>query len=69
MSGEQIGGVSKKWSGFLKEMFTDADTFGINFPVDLDVKIKAVLMGALFLIVSFEIIINLIMLFLLIILL
>jgi hypothetical protein len=66
MSGEQIGNVSKKWSGFLKEMYTDADTFGINFPVDLDVKIKAVLMGALFLIVSFEII-NLILLFLLII--
>lgn len=36
----------------MREMFTVADMFGINFPRDLDVKIKAVLLGACLLIVS-----------------
>jgi len=46
-----IGRISKQWSGLLKEVFTDTDNFGIQFPMDLDVKMKAVLMGACFLIV------------------
>ncbi|XP_029436319.1 phospholipid scramblase 1-like isoform X2 [Rhinatrema bivittatum] len=45
-----VGRISKQWSGLLKEVFTDADNFGIQFPMDLDVKIKAVLLGATFLI-------------------
>ncbi|XP_043932959.1 phospholipid scramblase 1-like [Protopterus annectens] len=45
-----VGQIRKQWSGLLKEAFTDADNFGIQFPMDLDVKIKAVLMGACFLI-------------------
>ncbi|XP_066578610.1 phospholipid scramblase 2 [Amia ocellicauda] len=45
-----IGRISKQWSGLLKEVFTDTDNFGIQFPMDLDVKMKAVLMGACFLI-------------------
>ena len=49
----QIGKISKQWSGLAREMFTDADRFGIEFPLDLDVSIKAVLLGATFLIVSF----------------
>ena len=47
-----IGRISKQWSGLLKEVFTDTDNFGIQFPIDLDVRMKAVLMGACFLIVS-----------------
>ena len=47
-----VGKVSKLWSGLGKEMFTDADNFGINFPVDLDVNIKLTLMASVFLIVS-----------------
>jgi len=46
----EIGKISKQWSGMLKEAFTDTDNFGINFPMDLDVKCKATLLGALFLI-------------------
>ena len=46
----QVGKISKQWSGVLKEAFTDADNFGISFPMDLDVKIKATLLGAVFLI-------------------
>lgn len=49
----QVGKISKQWSGFVKESFTDADIFGISFPLDLDVRMKAVLLGAVFLIVSF----------------
>lgn len=29
-SGEKAGEISKKWSGFLREAFTDADTFLVN---------------------------------------
>ncbi|XP_028832956.1 phospholipid scramblase 1-like isoform X2 [Denticeps clupeoides] len=45
-----VGRISKQWSGFENEMFTDADNFGLQFPVDLDVRIKAVILGACFLI-------------------
>lgn len=45
-----IGRISKQWSGLMKEVFTDTDNFGIQFPLDLDVKMKATLLGACFLI-------------------
>ncbi|XP_051253998.1 phospholipid scramblase 1-like isoform X2 [Dicentrarchus labrax] len=45
-----VGQISKQWGGFMQEGFTDADNFGISFPMDLDVKIKAVMVGACFLI-------------------
>lgn len=48
--GTKVGKISKQWSGLVREAFTDADMFGINFPMDLDVKMKAVLLGACFLI-------------------
>ena len=41
---------SKQWSGLLREAFTDSDIFGISFPMDLDVRMKAVLLAACFLI-------------------
>eukprot|EP00091_Calanus_sinicus_P011013 TRINITY_DN25132_c0_g1_i1.p1 TRINITY_DN25132_c0_g1~~TRINITY_DN25132_c0_g1_i1.p1 ORF type:complete len:231 (-),score=69.40 TRINITY_DN25132_c0_g1_i1:67-759(-) len=49
-TGTEVGLITKQWSGFGKEAFTDADNFGISFPLDLDVKVKATLLGALFLI-------------------
>ncbi|XP_053537934.1 phospholipid scramblase 1 isoform X2 [Ictalurus punctatus] len=45
-----IGRISKQWAGLDTEMFTDADHFGVQFPMDLDVKIKAVVLAACFLI-------------------
>lgn len=45
-----VGKISKQWSGLLREAFTDADNFGISFPMDLDVRMKAVMLGACFLI-------------------
>jgi uncharacterized protein YxjI len=50
------GKITKKWSGLLKEGFTDADNFGVVFPADWGVKLKALFLGAVFLIdfVQFE---------------
>uniref|UniRef100_F7A786 Phospholipid scramblase n=2 Tax=Ciona intestinalis TaxID=7719 RepID=F7A786_CIOIN len=45
-----IGSVTKQYSGFAKEMVTNATNFSVTFPKDLDVKMKAVLLGATFLI-------------------
>ncbi|KAI1286419.1 Phospholipid scramblase 2 [Halotydeus destructor] len=46
----QVGKISKQWSGFVQEAYTDADNFGISFPLDLDHNVKATLLGACFLI-------------------
>lgn len=53
---QQIGKITKKWSGLLKEAYTDADNFGVIFPTDLDLRQKCLLLGAVFLIdfVHFE---------------
>lgn len=54
--GQELGKITKKWSGLAKETFTDADNFGITFPQGIDLSQKAVLLGAVFLIdfVHFE---------------
>lgn len=54
--GREIGRITKKWSGFLKEAFTKADNFAVTFPVGMDVAQKSLLLGAVFLIdfVHFE---------------
>lgn len=54
--GVEHGKITKKWSGLLKEGFTDADNFGVMFPAEWDVKLKALFLGAVFLIdfVHFE---------------
>ncbi|XP_053209550.1 phospholipid scramblase 2-like [Panonychus citri] len=46
----QIGKISKMWMGFSGEIISEIDHFSISFPMDLDVNIKAVLLGACFLI-------------------
>ena len=51
----QVGKISKQWSGLIKEAFTDTDNFGVSFPADLDVRMKATLLGAVFLIVSVDV--------------
>ncbi len=52
----EYGKIIKKWSGLLKEGFTDADNFGVVFPKEWDIKLKALFLGAIFLIdfVHFE---------------
>ncbi|ABA90256.1 scramblase, putative [Syntrophotalea carbinolica DSM 2380] len=54
--GIEQGKICKKWSGLLKEGFTDADNFGVTFPPGWSNEHKALLLGAVFLIdfVHFE---------------
>ena len=53
---EEIGKITKKWSGLLKETFTDADTFGLSVDADTKPEHVVLLLGAVFLIdfVHFE---------------
>ncbi|KAF4111228.1 phospholipid scramblase 1-like [Onychostoma macrolepis] len=45
--GEQsVGRITKQRSGLLKKCISDASNFCIQFPLDMDVKMKAVLLGA-----------------------
>jgi uncharacterized protein YxjI len=55
-NGVEYGKITKKWTGLLKEGFTDADNFGVTFPAEWNVRVKALLLGAVFLIdfVHFE---------------
>lgn len=46
----QVGLISKKWGGIVRELLTDWDTFGVTFPKDMDVKHKALFLAACFLI-------------------
>jgi len=52
----KIGLISKQWGGILKEFLTDLDSFGVNFPLDLEAKHKALFLAACFLIVSYTLI-------------
>lgn len=54
--GREVGMIQKKWGGLGKEVFTDADTFGVSVPQDWDVELKALALGGVFLIdfVHFE---------------
>ncbi|KAH9375975.1 hypothetical protein HPB48_016568 [Haemaphysalis longicornis] len=52
LNGVAVGTITKKWSGLIKEYFTDIDNFGISFPMDLDVNMKATLLATTMLIVS-----------------
>ena len=38
--------INKVWSGFKKEMCSDADNFQVIFPAGVDAKTKATLVGA-----------------------
>ena len=55
-TGVEYGKITKKWSGLLTEGFTDADNFAVTFPADWAEPMKAVFLGAVFLIdfVHFE---------------
>lgn len=48
-----IGHITKKWSGLLREYYTDADFFELIMPEDLSVEWKTVLLAAT-LMVDFE---------------
>ncbi|XP_031318952.1 phospholipid scramblase 2-like [Camelus dromedarius] len=45
-----VGKISKQFTKIMREMFTHYSNYGIQFPSDVDVKIKAVIIGTCFLI-------------------
>ena len=49
-----VARIKKQFSGLLKEYFTDADNYAVTFPVDMDPKLKAILIGATILIVCIK---------------
>ncbi|KAK6618226.1 hypothetical protein RUM44_002677 [Polyplax serrata] len=46
----EIGIIRRQLGGYISSVLSNTDYFGISFPVDLDVRLKAVFLGALFLI-------------------
>ncbi len=48
VGGESVGSIKKKWSGLLKEAFTDADNFRVEFGAAMDEQLRAILLGATF---------------------
>lgn len=47
---QEVGRISKKWGGLLKEMFSDADIFGVECDPSVPSEVRKVLMVATFLI-------------------
>ncbi|KAL0268664.1 UNVERIFIED_CONTAM: hypothetical protein PYX00_010510 [Menopon gallinae] len=46
----EIGLIRKQWGGLFRDMLSNGDVFTVNFPQDLDVKVKALFIAAMFLI-------------------
>ena len=46
MVGEPKGAIVKRWSGWGKELFTDADNFGVDVAGLEDPKLKALVFAA-----------------------
>jgi uncharacterized protein YxjI len=55
-NGQEVGLIQKRWSGFGKEMFTDADNFGVSFENVRDARLRTLVVAATFLLdfVHFE---------------
>ena len=47
---KQVGLITKKWTGFKKELFTTADNFGLQLDTNASDKEKSLLLSAVFLI-------------------
>ncbi|KAL3862646.1 hypothetical protein ACJMK2_008600 [Sinanodonta woodiana] len=43
--------IAKIWDGAIQEVFKEADSFRVTFPLEMDVKQKALIIGAVFLLV------------------
>ncbi|XP_058829530.1 phospholipid scramblase 2-like [Topomyia yanbarensis] len=46
LNGSEVGSITKHYAGFVCDACADFDDFTINFPRDLDVTVKATLLGA-----------------------
>ncbi len=47
---QEVGRIAKKWSGLLREAFTDADNFSVEFGPQMPPHHRAIVLGATFLI-------------------
>lgn len=47
---QEVGRISKRWGGLLKEMFSDADLFGLECQPHVPVEVRCMLLVATFLI-------------------
>jgi uncharacterized protein YxjI len=56
VAGQSVGTIQKRWSGFAKEMFSDADNFGVDLSAIRDASLKVLAFAAIVLIdiVHFE---------------
>lgn len=50
IGGVFAGKIAKRWSGLLKESFTDADTFGVEFGTSMTPELRSLVLAATFLI-------------------
>lgn len=48
-----VAQITKEWAGVIREMMTDADTFGLTVPANMDMNWKAVLLALTF-VVDFQ---------------
>ncbi|MEO6594796.1 MAG: phospholipid scramblase-related protein [Planctomycetota bacterium] len=48
--GQEVGVIRKKWGGLLKEMFTDADVFGLEVKKHVPLEVRKLLLIATFLV-------------------
>ena len=50
VQGAEVGKITKEWSGMLREAFTDADTFGVQFTAGMSPQLRTLALAATFLI-------------------
>jgi uncharacterized protein YxjI len=50
VAGQEVGKITKQWSGLLREAFTDADTFGVQYGPGMNPQLRALALAATFLI-------------------
>ena len=48
--GQEVGKITKEWSGLLREAFTDADTFGVQYGPSMGEPLRSLALAATFLI-------------------
>uniref|UniRef100_A0A803TTB2 Phospholipid scramblase n=2 Tax=Anolis carolinensis TaxID=28377 RepID=A0A803TTB2_ANOCA len=53
-----VGTISRQWGGWAREAATDASSFQVQFPMDLDVKMKAIILGSCFLLVCIKLVVG-----------
>ncbi|CAJ0918757.1 unnamed protein product, partial [Mesorhabditis belari] len=49
-TGHEVGRITRKWNGYAKDKYTNVDLYGVTFPMDLDVRMKASFMAVTLLI-------------------